>query len=324
MQSGLAIDCRDQFGPRPRSDEHIIPTNVFGRVITTDLCKCCNEFFGALTDHSLAHDQQIVLAAKRAGMKETDLWPSFEGTQRTPKGRNIRIAYSKGTFQPKPSFQSLDELTVPIIHGRLSEEHLKHFTARLVEKVRRKGTHLSLNEVRERVESLVAHMRQDPTKPYTDPIIAETVAPTQMGTQVTYTRQTKPWETHWCLAKIIYELSHLLWPANYRKYFAPDLAEWRDFLERREVSADGTQTRGIFIYDELPPELASRQHTIEGLVSATEMKWSLVFFGTARWSLGNRVMPRRPPPEPGRLIRITNPFGSSAPDAEVSVTTLTT
>src|SRR4051794_10408227 len=78
IQSGLAVDCSENFGPRSRSEEHIIPKSLFGKFITNDLCKCCNDHFGAVADHALVRDKDIVEAAKLLGFKETDLWPSFE------------------------------------------------------------------------------------------------------------------------------------------------------------------------------------------------------------------------------------------------------
>jgi hypothetical protein len=155
VQSTFQVDCRETFGPRPRSDEHIIPENVFGKIITTDLCKCCNSHFGSICDHALVKDKEIVEAAKRAGVKETELWPQFDAIQRTPSGREIKIAYSKGEFKPKPEFQSLEKLTVPIISGKLNEVDLKHFRARLVEKVRKKGTNLPEQEIQQHVEMLL-------------------------------------------------------------------------------------------------------------------------------------------------------------------------
>jgi hypothetical protein len=322
IQSGFPVDCREKYGPRPRSDEHIIPENVFGKIITTDLCKCCNDHFGSVCDFALVKDKEIVEAAKRAGVKETELWPHFDAIQRTPSGREIKIAYSQGEFKPKPEFQSLEKLAVPIISGKLSEKHLKHFRARLLQKVHKKITNLPASEIQKHVEMLLDQMCQDPTKTYHDSVICETVSPTQLTDQIIYTRETKPWETQWCFAKIVFELSQLLWPKDYREYFTSVFDQWRFFLEKRECSPDGKQGIGIFLYDELPDESAAKQHLIEGIVSATEISWSLIFFGTARWKFINKVRPVHAPNEPGYCIKIVNPFGDSKTDAEIRITEL--
>jgi hypothetical protein len=216
--------------------------------------------------------------------------------------------------------QALDKLSVPIINGRVSENDLKHFGARLIEKVRKKRSDLTAQQIRASVESLLMKMRQDPTGTHHNPIIGETVEPTQLGTQVTYTRETKPWETQWCLAKIVFELSQSLWPKNYRAYFKLFFDQWRFFLEKQECSLDGKQGIGIFDSEDLPAESAAGEHVIEGLVSTTEMSWSLTFFGTARWTFARKVKPVRPPPDPSYRIRIVNPIGNSSGDAEVKIT----
>jgi hypothetical protein len=323
IHSSNIVDCEEKFGPRPRSDEHIIPRVVFGKVITTDLCKCCNGEFGAMFDHALVRDQKIVEAAKRVGVKETDLWSRFEGVQQSPRGREIKIAYSKGSFRPKAQLQALDKLSIPIIDGGFAENDLKHFGARLIKKVSKKRSDLTAQQIRASVESLLAKMRQDPTCTYHDSIIDETVELTQLGTQITYTQETKPWETQWCLAKIVFELSQSLWPKNYRTYFKPFLDCWRSFLEKQSCTPDKKQGIGIFDYEALPSETAASEHVIEGYVSSTEMNWKLTFFGTALWIfLGKFRSVPQPPPYPSYRIRIVNPIGKSSGDAEVKITEL--
>jgi hypothetical protein len=323
VQSGLPVDCRENFGPRPRSEEHVIPKSLFGRIITTDLCKCCNDHFGCVADHALVQDNYIVEAAKLVGLKETDLWASFVASQVTPRGRKVIVRYRDGEFHPKPSLSNLNELTIPIIDGKLDDGHLKDFKARFTAKVLKKGLKMTDEEIGKRVEALIEKMRSDPTGTYHDEPLGETVEPTQLGNQLTYTRETKPWETHWGLMKITFELSQLLWPRNYRQYYSPLLSAWREFLERRESSSDKKQGVGIFIFDRLSHERASRQHVIEGCLSPTQAHWELTFFGTARWRIGIAdVTPINPPPDPSLRFEIVNPIDTSAPDSTITVARL--
>jgi len=316
------VDCKENFGPRPRSDEHIIPEALFGKLITDDLCKCCNSHFGAICDHALAKDQKIVEAAKRVGIKETDLWPQFEGVQRSPRGRDIKISYSKGVFRPRAELRALDKLSVPIIDGFVSEKHLEHFGARLFKKVRTKRKDLTNQQIRASVNSLLEKMRRDPSGTYHDSLIGETVEPTRLNSQIKYTRETKPWETQWCIAKIVFELSQLLWPTNYRAYFKPVFHQWRFFLEKLECSPDRKQGIGIFKSEDLPAKAATSEHVIEGIVSPTEMCWSITFFGTARWWFDQKVKPIQRPPDPGCKIKIVNPIGNPSADAVITITPL--
>src|SRR5207249_1457870 len=83
VHRSYTVDCAEGFGPRPRSDEHIIPRMLFGKLITDDLCRCCNSRFGDGCDYVLAEDQRIVEAAQRVGVSIPDLWSCFEGVQHT-------------------------------------------------------------------------------------------------------------------------------------------------------------------------------------------------------------------------------------------------
>jgi hypothetical protein len=323
IQSGLTVDCSEDFGPRPRSEEHIIPKSIFGRFVTNDLCKCCNDHFGAVADHALVRDNHIVEAAKLVGFKESDLWPFFDTAQVTPRGRTITVSYKEGEFRPQPSLKNLNELSLPIIEGKLDEKQVKHFAARLKTKVMAKGLRLSEEQVKNEIEGFIAKMRADPKGTYTNSVIGETVEPTQLGTQLKYTRETKPWETHWALTKIVFEFSQLFWPQNYRQYYSPLLNAWRDFLNRREVSEDGKTGPGIFIQDLLPKEQASKRHFIEGTISPTHAEWTLTFFGTARWKIGvDQVEPITPPPDPPLRFEIINPVDPAEGEPQVMVSLL--
>ena len=182
------------------------------------------------------------------------------------------------------------------------------------------GLRLGEREIEKEIEGLVAKIRADPKGAYTNEVIDETVEPTLLGTQLTYSRETKPWETHWSLTKIVYEFSQLLWPQNYRQYYSPLLRAWLGFLERREVGADGKTGPGIFIQDVLPREQASKRHFIEGTISPTHAEWTLVFFGTARWKVGiDQVEPISPPPDPPLRFEIINPVGAADGEPKITV-----
>jgi len=270
--------------------------------------------FGELYDYAIVLDNQVVRAATLAGFKITDLWPHFEGYQHTPSGRKIPVSFRKGRFQPKAVLKALNELSIPIVEGRLDEKNVAHFKARLFEKVRKKGLALTEAEIKNRIDGL---MRKDPSDTHTDTVIDETVKPTYLGNQVFYTRETKPWETQWCLAKIFFELSHALWPKYFLKYYAQPLNYCRKFMEEQHCSADGKQGRGIFpVAEELPENCAAKRHVIEGIVSQTEMSWNITFFGMLRWTFAHQVVkPALAPPELPRAFKIVNEFAKPGDDA---------
>ena len=153
------MSCDGGFGPRPRSDEHVIPRMVLGNLITTDLCRCCNSRFGEMCDHAPAKDQRIVEAAQRMGISASDLWSRFEGVQHAPDGRPVKTVFKDGVFQPQAALSSLDALAIPSTNGQISDRHLQHLRARLIEKVRAKSLGLSDQQFTAEVDSLLSGLR---------------------------------------------------------------------------------------------------------------------------------------------------------------------
>jgi len=308
-------DCEAGFGPRPRSDEHIIPQMVFGKVITTDLCRCCNSRFGAVCDHALANDQRIVDAAQRVGISAKELWSHFDGVQHTPDGKPVRTVVKDGVFKPQSELKSLNALAIASTNGQVCERALTHLRARLVTKVRAKALGLPEERIVAEVDALLTQVRDSPGEVHYNPVIGEGFRSSPLDSRVVVTRETRPWETDWALAKIVYELSRTVVAHEFQAYFREPIAIVRRFLERLDCSADGKQGTGIFAFTELPSAQPAKCHTIEGRVSSHLFEWQLTFFGTARWSFRVDVTPIRSPAF-GQLVFIENPMDG---DATVSV-----
>lgn len=323
IKRGSLLDRTVNFGPRPRSEEHIIPESIFGKILTFDLCKVCNDEFGASCDSAIIEDYFIINAAKKAGFSERDFWNRLTGTQELPSGRKVKVALRKGEFQPLAELSDPNKLSIPIVNGALSERHVRDFKSQLSKKVRSKKPELSEEQIRKGIDSLVDMMKKEPTATHHEPLIGETMKPSQLGSHVTYVKEAREWETQWCLAKIIFELSQTLWPADYRKYFGEALEAWRRFITARQGNEERTQGVGILDRYDLPNELPTRQHLIEGFICPTGFAWNLTFFGTARWSYGRDVEPIKPPSDSGLKIRIVNPVGNGSGDASIQIVPLT-
>lgn len=310
------VDCEDGFGPRPRSDEHILPQMVFGKVITTDLCRCCNSYFGAVCDHALANDQRIVEAAQRVGISAKDLWLHFDGVQHTPDGKPVRTVIRDGVFKPQSALKSLDALAIASTNGQICERDLPHLRARLITKVGAKALGLTEERIVAEVDALLTQLRDSPGEVHYNAVIGEGFRSSPLDSRVVVTRETRPWETDWALAKIVYELSRTVVAHEFQAYFREVIATVRRFLEQRDCSADGKQGTGIFAFRELPSAQPAECHTIEGRFNSHVFEWHLTFFGTAQWSFRVDVKPIRSPAG-GQLILIENPIDER--DATVSV-----
>ena len=289
---------------------------VFGKVITTDLCRCCNSRFGAECDHALANDQRIVDAAQRVGISAKDLWSHFDGVQHTPDGKPVRTVVRDGVFKLQSELKSLDALAVASTNGQVCERDLPHLRARLITKVRAKALKLPDEQIVSEIDALLKQLRDAPGEVHYNPVIGEGFRSSPLDSRVVVTRESRPWETDWCLAKIGYELTRTVVSRDFQLYFKEVIATVRTFLERRECNPDGKKGVGIFAFTELPSAQAARCHTVEGRFDSHVFEWHMTFFGTACWSYRIEVTPIRTPAG-GQVVRIVNPLESG--DATVTV-----
>lgn len=322
------VDCNDRFGPRPRSEEHIIPQAVFGKVTTANLCKCCNDHFGSICDNALLKDQRMVDAAAKAGVPPNELWTRYQGIRRTASGRTMRTSYTSASgnerYRVQPQLDCLDQLAIAHVNGVIDERDLRNFRARLIQRVLRKGLPLTEAQIITEVDKLLRAVSEAPTEPHYNPVIDERLETEPLGDFDEIKEELSPWKTEWCLAKIIFELSQLLWPPDFREYCAPALEEIRSFLEKRECSEDGHRgIGGLFTNVKLPDEKAAMQHEVEGLLTPDQVRWTLRFFGTAQWEYVADLDAIHPPPDPGRRITLINPCGEESPDASIDVSCVT-
>ena len=90
--------------------EHIFPENIFGFVITKNCCKDCNSRLGNAVDLKLLADERIILAAREAGIKETELLSQYSGVgldslnrqaRYTVMGTNFHCSIFRGSQNPR-------------------------------------------------------------------------------------------------------------------------------------------------------------------------------------------------------------------------------
>jgi hypothetical protein len=307
------------FGPRPRSDEHVIPRNLFGRIMTTDLCAECNSEFGRICDKSLTNDPRIVTAAGKAGIKLTDLRQKFEGKQRTTTGGTARILYQDGRFVPLSQLAPAGPLMVPASEWSKRGSQTR---GALIAKVRKKHLPLSVAQIEAEVDELMRQVNATPSGRHYNSTIDEGFDLTVSTGPVEMRQKTSPWETEWCLAKIVFELSRLAWPTPYRQYCREVIDFFRRFIRNQAHNAQAGTGTGIFTFTELPAKPA-RKHEITSVIAPTCVRWELTFFGTARWSWGCELRPVAAPPGSGWRIVAENPFGSgNIDDASLECTPL--
>ena len=307
------------FGPKQRGEEHIIPKSVFGRIKTHDVCISCNSMFGNVCDHAILKDQRINEAANKVGIKFEDLNKKFEGKRKTESGKEIRVLYENGKNKPLPQLSPKQNLMIPANEW----PHLRSDTKKsLIAKVLLKKLPLTLEQIHTEVETLLKAVDVEPNKKHFNETIGEGFQITEAKGPVMVTREVFPWETEWCLAKIVFELSSLVWPEEYQIYFRDLTARFRGFIEKQQHDAATKTGTGIFTFTQLEA-VPEKCHEIISIITPTKSEWQLTFFGTARWYCTQIVKPIKAPSGNGYQLTIRNPFGStSSPDAQIDCVTL--
>lgn len=295
----------------------MIPDSAFGRIITRDLCKPCNDRFGQICDHALINDQRIINAAGKAGHKFTDLHGTFVGKQKTSSGGEIRMLYRNGNFCPLPQLSPKQNLIIPANQWKATRQQIE---GALIAKVARRNLPLTNEQIRIEVRRLLAAVDADPSKTHFNETIGEGFQPTKSSGLLAVIHETYPWETEWCLAKIVFELSVLVWPDAYQFYCKPVIALFRDFLEKQEHDKVSKTGQGIFTFtqEDTPPQ---SKHEIINLLSPRRIEWELRFFGTACWKWSSSLTPVNGHPDQEYRIVVANLFGpENLQDASVVCT----
>jgi hypothetical protein len=286
-----------------RSDEHIIPRSIGGKIKTRDLCRPCNSEFGRICDHALVKDQRIIRAAEAAGFKFTDFHETFRGTQKTETGGDVPTRYERGEFKPKPQLRPDSNLLVPLEEWKKLRPQIR---GSLIAKVRRKNlARMGNARIASEVDKLLAAVDADPSKRHYSETIGEGFQLTASSGPVSVPIEMFPWETDWCLAKIVVELANVTWPREYQIYFRPAIQIFRDFLQKQDHDPETKSGKGIFEYTELS-DAAVRQHVVFCNLSPIKLEWRLIFFGKAQWRWETNVKPIKAPPGKGWKIKVTN------------------
>jgi hypothetical protein len=178
-------------------------------------------------------------------------------------------------------------------------------------KVRRKNL-ANMDDVRivSEVDKLLAAVDADRFKRHYNQVIGEGFQLTVSSGPVSVPIEMFPWETDWCLAKIVVELANVTWSREYQIYFRPAIQMFRDFLQKQDHDPETKSGKGIFEYSELSCA-AANQHVIVCDLTRTNLEWRLIFFGKAQWRWEMQVMPIKAPPGEGWEVVVRNPLTGS-------------
>jgi hypothetical protein len=322
LPNGFKQDRTVNFGPVERSEEHIIPANIYGGVITLDLCKCCNERFGNRADYHLLRDERVFTAAIKAGVKSQDFLKRFSGSQESTDGlKKVEVTFQNGNYRITPGLNNLNRLSIGSVDGEIRECDLLNLKNRLTQKVRKKFKVSSLSpDQNNRVAQLVDSVAKSPAQVHYDEVLGEGFRPSALSPSIKAQIKSHPWITDWCIAKILFETTTALMPTPYPSFLKPVLEHFRKFVEAGLAAELGDCGKSIFKSGN--DEQSASQHTI--LITATRTSYDseVRLFGSAWWRFSCSLTPNKLPPQRGFRVEVVNPFGTQAEITSFKVTDL--
>ena len=309
---GFSAESDRKLGRVKRSEEHIIPESLFGSIISTDVCKSCNDNFGHSVDTALLKDGSVCDAAKRIGIKLTDLLARLEGQQRTAGGRQLKTKIRNGISQIRPEF-SAKTFMIHMADGKLrggDATNAKKFLFQIIKP--NLTNNLSDQQIRTEIDKLFADMEHDPRKEVFNPIIRHGLRSEHVDNKIFVNWIYHPWETQWAIAKMAYEFSKMLWPEDYLRYCSPILEKFRKFAIE--------QKPGIEIFDHTTATTEPNQsHEVTCDLSPNKLKWNIAIFGTARWCYQTSFVRHLKSPKRAYRLEIQNPCPGSTHSAKINL-----
>lgn len=309
LPHGFKQDRTVDFGPVERSEEHIFPQNVFGRLVTLDLCKDCNDMFGSRVDHHLLRDERVITAAAKTGIDNKALLKRFHGNQSTHEGRKFQVTLQNGNYRITPRFADLMQLSVGSVGGKILQNDLVALKHRLGQEIRRKMDVVKLPTEHElRIIQLIDAIAKNPDQVHYDPVLGEGFKPTALSTSIKVQMRSDPWITDWCVAKMLFTTTACMMPNPYFLYLQPVQNYLRTFV-REGLAREYTGT-GKSIFASGSDEQHAAKHSITISATQTRYKGVVRFFGSAWWRFSCDLKPVRAPLQKGFTIEMLNPFGS--------------
>lgn len=273
-------------GDVDRSDEHIIPANIFGRLKTNDVCTSCNSRLGSEVDDRLLNDFHIFQAGLDAGYKPEALLPSFRVCGNTPDGEPFEYCVRNGHWRLKPSFHETG-FKIGAVNGSSILKDLENAKRKMLRVVREdKRLLVSASEAERFVDDLFKSFleRQGQHTIYQEHI-KQGLRARPIPSKGTITKTTHPWETQWAVAKMLYEVGHTMLPEQVRRKIHSALKQLRTFLDERRPKV------GVFQHRTLRHS-AEPLHEIRILVRGSKLRFACRLFKREQWSLIFEVLCR--------------------------------
>lgn len=294
------------FGPKRRSNEHIFPQSIGGRVVTPDLCKPCNDRFGVKVDLNLIRDERVMKAAKSLGINEDEFLKPLgviKGFSSFSDGSSRPGKFKDGEVFSEPRLSNGADLSISAFDQKFRQEDVKNLKKRLYKK------HGSAHE--KRMEKLLNAMLAEPTKSHYDPVLNEGLRPVMASTGLEVSIRSDPWKTDWCISKIVFETGRVLFSREYVSYLRPVFERLKDFVESGIRTNPSSKGHGIFTHSVIEESLGSL-HQVHLKASPERFSAIVTLYGSSCWSLHISLEPQRPPDFCEEVL-LDNPLDRNSP-----------
>lgn len=278
------LNASEKNADNSQTEEHVFPESVFGVVVTRDCCKGCNSGLGSAVDPKLLKDERVFLAAREAGLKETELWPRFTGRGFDSLKREARYTIKDGGWRLDPCFHPRG-FRIGMIDGKIFPKDLQNAKAKMSALVNAdKSLQLSAVEIAKCVDELFdAHIMKAGKEDVYCHKIKQGLRAGPGPSHIRLDGEYRVWETEWAIAKIAYETAVVLLPADLFAKVWSALEQLRAFVQQQKTG------RSVFAH-ESAATLAQRWHKATVSVRGDRIGFSVVLFGKETWNLNFQVL----------------------------------
>jgi hypothetical protein len=280
----FCIWCGHVLWNGARSDEHIIPSSLGGRLICVDVCVACNNRFGGESDWKLLHDKRVFDAAVSAGIPAEDFLGTYEATTSTNRGTVVKLRVVKGESRVIKGLGSNPFHIGSDGQGNFPLKDVESLRsmmyARNIKRLQGLDPTLIKAEVDRLIESVCAAGLEGSAS---SSLLGEGLACTETSGAVIASRSFNAFETDRAVAKILFTLAKCVLPQTMERPMAKVFDHLKGFA-LAETANHGP------IHFEILNRSATRRHRLEVNQGEDGFRLEIVLFDVLRWWIsGNGV-----------------------------------
>lgn len=273
------IWCGKVFWVVVRSDEHVIPDCLQGRLRCPDVCKKCNSTFGSSSDWKLLNDERIYLAARDAGMSHDELISKYEAIATTAWGLKIKLAVRDGVSRvvgglgSKPIYVGSDE------HGHFLPKEIANLKALKKAEAARRFPKIARGEIDREVDRIVDSLAGFPpgTK-VSSALLSDGFASDMTSSVVAFTRTYNEVDTDRAMAKSLFTILKSVLPRRLEAPMANALGQVKRF-------ALGHDDGNFIHFARVPERQPRKQHQIRICTGPSGFNYTVILFDVLAWSI---------------------------------------